>query len=702
MLFKESIKILDADYSFETGKWAKQANGSVVLKWKNIVLLGNATASKYAKEDIDFFPLTVDYREKFYSCGQFAGGFFKREGRPTNVEVLTSRLTDRPIRPLFPKNFLNELQIFITLLSADEDQTSQVHSITCASAALMASNIPFDGPVAGVRIGRIAEKFILFPTQSEQKISDLNLLLAGTSKAVTMIEGSANQLSKEVMLDAVKFGHEEIKKICALQEKLRDTVKKSFLNIPEVEENESLKKEIYEMAHEKMLKANESGDKKLRQENIDSLCEEVLSTLEEKYNKEGIDEKQIKKDIKEASIFLEKMEVDIVRSQIFNKGIRADGRKLDEVRSIDIEFGVLPSTHGSALFTRGETQSLGVVTLGTENNAQIIDNVDGDYKEYFYLHYNFLPYSVGEVRRYMGPGRREIGHGKLAENALRPLIPLVDDFPYVIRVVSEILESNGSSSMATVCSACIALMEAGVPIQNAVAGIAMGLITDENGKYAILSDIAGLEDHFGDMDFKVAATNEGITAFQLDTKVQGISYEIMEKALEQAEKGILHILDKMNEKIDKPREKISKLAPGVITFKIDKSNIGELIGPGGSNIRSIIEKTNAEVIVKDDGTVNVYGKEQSFAEEAQEIIKLQFKEAKVDEIYEGKVQKITEYGAFVEILPGKSGLCHISKVSDEHVRDLEDILKVGQTVKVKVVAIDRQGRLNLSIKDAVE
>ncbi len=702
MLFKESIKILDADYSFETGKWAKQANGSVVLKWKNIVLLGNATANKSAKEDTDFFPLTVDYREKFYSRGQFAGGFFKREGRPTNLEILTSRLTDRPIRPLFPKSFMNEVQIFITLLSADEDQTSQVHSITCASAALMASNIPFDGPVAGVRVGRIAEKFILFPTQSEQKISDLNLLLAGTSRAVTMVEGSANQLSKEVMLDAVKFGHEEIKKICALQEKLRDTVKKPFLNVPEVEENESLKKEIHEMAHEKMLKANESGDKKLRQENIDSLCEEVLSTLEEKYNKEEIDEKQIKKDIKEASIFLEEMEVDIVRSQIFNKSIRADGRKLDEVRSIDIEFEVLPSTHGSALFTRGETQSLGVVTLGTENNAQIIDNVDGDYKEYFYLHYNFLPYSVGEVRRYMGPGRREIGHGKLAENALRPVIPSVDDFPYVIRVVSEILESNGSSSMATVCSACIALMEAGVPIQNAVAGIAMGLITDENGKYAILSDIAGLEDHFGDMDFKVAATNEGITAFQLDTKVQGISYEIMEKALEQAEKGILHILDKMNEKIDKPREKISKLAPGVITFKIDKSNIGELIGPGGSNIRSIIEKTNAEVIVKDDGTVNVYGKEQSFAEEAQEIIKLQFKEAKVDEIYEGKVQKITEYGAFVEILPGKSGLCHISKVSDEHVRDLEDILKVGQTVKVKVVAIDRQGRLNLSIKDAVE
>ncbi len=695
----EKTQLLDSEYSFETGKWAKQANGSVILRWKNIVLMSNATSKKEAKGGVDFFPLTVDYREKYYAAGEFVGGFNKREGRPSNKEVLICRLVDRPIRPLFSKTFLNELQIFITLLSADQEHLADVHAITVASASLMASNIPFDGPVAGVRVGRIEDKLILFPSKTEIKQSDLNVILAGTEKAVTMIEGSASEIAEEVMHDAVRFGHKEIKRLCESQKPLRKTVTLPFLQAPKEKDYSDLEEKTHELAYEKMKIANNQEDKHTRQKNIDLVREETLEALKNTFEKESLGEDAISENLDIAEKIIGKIEIGIVRNQIFKENIRADKRKLDEIRPIEVEIGVLPSAHGSAVFTRGETQSLGVVTLGSEANAQIVNDVDGEAKDRFYLHYNFLPFSVGEVRRYGGPGRREVGHGKLAENSLRTSIAALEDFPYVIRIVSEILESNGSSSMATVCSGSLALMDAGVPIKGGVAGIAMGLIM-EGDQYAILSDIAGLEDHFGDMDFKIAGTEKGITTFQLDTKVQGISDEIIENALKQAKKGRLEILEVMNQAIREPRSEVSKQAPGIIMIKIDKSNIGGLIGPGGNNIRSLSERTGAEILVKDDGTVSIYSRKKEAAEEAKSMIDAQFAEAKVNEIYEGTVVTLKDFGAFVEILPGKSGLCHISKVSSERVNHIQDVLSVGQKVKVKVLDVDRQGRLSLSIKDA--
>ncbi len=695
----EKTQVLNSEYTFETGKWAKQANGSIVLRWKNIVLMSNATSAKEAKEGASFFPLTVDFREKYYAAGEFVGGFHKREGRPSNKEILICRLVDRPIRPLFPKSFLNELQIFITLLSADQEYLADVHAITAASASLMVSNIPFDGPVAGVRVGRIDEKLILFPSKEEIKQSDLNIILAGTEQAVTMIEGSASEVSEEFMHEAIRFGHKEIKRLCEVQKPLKRLVNSSPLQVPEKEDHSSLEKKVNEIGYKKMSKASESGDKHTRKKNIDIVQGEIIDEFTDIFRSEGFTEDEISKKNYTVKSFINKIEVDIIRNQIFKDGIRADKRGLDEVRPISIELGILPSTHGSAIFTRGETQSLGVVTLGSEANAQIVDDVDGENKDHFYLHYNFLPFSVGEVRRYGGPGRREIGHGKLAENALRSSILELEKFPYVIRIVSEILESNGSSSMATICSGSLALMDAGVPIKRAVAGIAMGLIM-EGSQYAILSDIAGLEDHFGDMDFKVAGTEKGITAFQLDTKVQGISDEIIKNALEQAKKGRLEILKAMDQVIHKSRPDVSERAPGIIITKIDKANIGGLIGPGGNNIRSLSEQTGAEIIVKDDGSVSIYSRTKEAAKKAKMMIDGQFAEAKINEIYDGTVLTLKDFGAFVEILPGKSGLCHISKVSHERVTNIEDFLSVGQKVKVKVLDVDRQGRLNLSIKDA--
>ena len=699
MYLTESIKILDEEYVFETGKWAKQADGSIVLRWKNIVLMANVCSTKEAKEDIDFFPLTVDFREKFYASGQFAGGYIKREGRPSTKEILISRLIDRPLRPLFPKNFHNETQLFVTLFSTDEKQFADVHAITAASASLMVSNIPFGGPVAGVRIGRVDEKLVLFPDKTEQEKSSMNLILAGTEKAVTMIEGSASEIEEDIIYQAVKFGHEEIKKLCKTQEPLRKAVKKEMLAVPEIVEDTELEKKVSEIAYDKLVKVNKGEDKESRQENIDSVFEESMEEVKKYVDTLNLEDSELESMLKKAKEILHRLEIDIVRDQIFKDSIRADKRRLDEIRPIEIELGVLPGAHGSAVFTRGETQSLGSATLGSDKNAQTVVDVDGERKENFYLHYNFLPFSVGEVRRYLGPGRREIGHGKLAENALQAIIPQIEHFPYVIRLVSEILESNGSSSMATVCSGSLALMDAGVPIRRGVAGIAMGLII-EGEKHAILSDIAGIEDYFGDMDFKVAGTQKGITALQLDTKVQGIGDEIIQKALEQAKKGRLQILDVMNKAIDSPRKEISPMAPRIINTKIDKADIGGLIGPGGNNIRSISEKTGAEIIVKDDGSVSIYATNKDSAIKAKEIIDGQFAEAEVNKIYEGTVMKITDFGAFIEIMPGKSGLCHISKLSNERINDIESFIEIGQKVKVKLLAIDRQGRLSLSMKDA--
>lgn len=699
-MFLQSIQVQGKEYTLETGKWAKQANGSVILRWGKLVLMANATAASKAQEGADFFPLTVDYREKFYAAGKIPGGYIKREGRPSDKEILTARLTDRPLRPLFPENYFNELQIFISVLSAEPQQSSDVHAITAASAALIISDIPFHEPVAGVRVVRVNEEFILFPNAEEQKQADLNLILAGSAQAVTMIEGHAKEVSEEDMLAAVKIGHEEIRRLCLLQEDLRKQSGKEKLPIPPTEDFSELKEKLRALAFEKIEQANITPEKQARQNNIDLVLSETLETLEQELAQEKSSE-EIETILQRSKIILEELEVEVVRNQIFHQGIRADKRKLDEVRPITIEVGVLPGVHGSAIFTRGETQSLGVVTLGTGNDAQTVEDIEATKDKNFYLHYNFLPFSVGEVRRYGGPGRREIGHGNLAENAIAALIPSQEQFPYVVRVVSEILESNGSSSMATVCSASLSLMDAGVPIEKSIAGIAMGLIT--NGEqFAVLSDIAGLEDHFGDMDFKVAGTRNGITAFQMDLKINGIRYEIMEQALAQAKEGRLHILSIMEESISQARKELSPAAPRITTLQIDKERIGELIGPGGKNIRSIIEKTGVDINVNDDGLVTIAGNDQEASQLAEDLISGQFAEPELHTVYEGTVKKITDFGAFIEILPGREGLCHISKISHQRVNKVSDVLKEGEQIKVKLIGIDRQGKLSLSIKDVEE
>jgi len=694
---KESVDLKGQPYELETGMWARQADGSVLLRWGNMVLMANATGAKKSGEGLDFFPMTVEYREKYYAGGRFPGGFLKRENRPSDKEILTSRVIDRPIRPLFPDNYTNEVQIFITLLSAQKNYSADVHAITAASAALTISGLPFDGPVAGVRIARVAGKFILFPNRDEIQAADINLALAGTIKAVTMIEGLADEATEEDMIAAVKHGHEEIKRLCEMQLKLKAKAGKPRQEVAPAETHTELRKQIADLGLAEMKKANEIKGKFERQSAIDACKKAVLEKFKPEFA--GLEKDAAEKREKLIKSVIADLEVDVVRDQIFHDGVRADGRKLDEIRAISIGVGVLPGTHGSALFTRGETQSLGVLTLGTESNAQDTDDVEGESSSRFYLHYNFPPFSVGEVKRFMGPGRREIGHGKLAENSLAAVVPDASRFPYVMRLVSEILESNGSSSMATVCSGSLALMDGGVPIKAPVAGIAMGLITSDD-KFAVLSDIAGLEDHFGDMDFKIAGTTKGITGFQLDTKVQGISYEIMEKAIHQAKAGREHILKIMGEALAKPRTELKDNAPRISTLTIDRDRIGELIGPGGKNIRSIIEKTGAEINVDDNGLVQIASNDGESARKARAMIEGQFAEAEIGKVYEGTVRKIMEFGAFIEIMPGRDGLCHISKVAAERIANVGDVLQEGQKVKVKVLAIDRQGKISLSIRDA--
>ncbi|MCS6983541.1 MAG: polyribonucleotide nucleotidyltransferase [Leptospiraceae bacterium] len=696
MEYTVNIELKGQTFSIETGRWARQAGGSVVVRWGKMVLLATATVAKEPTEGIDFFPLTVEYREKFYSTGKIPGGFIKREGRPTDKEILVSRLADRPIRPLFPENFFQEVQVFVTLLSSASNLGTDIHAITAASAALMVSEAPFAGPVAGVRIGRLNGRFIFYPDLDELEKSDLNLALAGTEEAVTMIEGSAREVSEEVMLEAIQLGHQEIRKLCAIQKELAQKAGKPKLPVNPPEDHSELKKYLRQLAYDDLKKANAVRGKQARQAAVDEVFEQTLKKLENEWL--NLEESERSQKLKIAAKLLQQMEVELVRQQIFQEKRRADGRALDEIRPLSIEVGILPGTHGSALFTRGETQSLGVVTLGTESDAQAVDDISGEISQRFYLQYNFPPFSVGEVRRYTGPGRREIGHGKLAENSLLAVIPEKEEFPYVIRVVSEILESNGSSSMATVCSASLALMDAGVPTKAPVAGIAMGLITEQD-KYAVLTDIAGLEDHFGDMDFKVAGTEKGITGFQLDLKVKGITPEIMREALYQAKKGRLEILKAMKAVLPAPRPELSENAPRITTIQIDKDRIGELIGPGGKNIRAIIEKSGAQINIDDNGMVSIAATNGESARIARELIEGQFAEAEVGKVYEGVVKAVVEYGAFIEILPGKQGLCHISKISDRRVSNVADVLKEGQKVKVRVVSIDRTGKISLSMKD---
>lgn len=686
--------------SIESGNWAKQAHGSVVYRSGDLVLLATVCAEKEPREGQDFFPLTVDYREKFYAAGRIPGGYFKRENRPAEHETLISRLIDRPVRPLFPEGYLAEVQLLITQLSADESMAVEGHAITAASAALSISDIPFHGPIAGVVVGRIDGQFVADPGHKDREKSDLELVVAGSADAITMIEGGCNEFTNEEMIAALEYAHERIKERLQFQKDLEAAVAVPKRAITIIKPDEKIMGELKEFAFEKLKVANRNVDKKERSLRIAEVYKEAVDHFKQKLAAEN--HPNLDRTIKDIKTRLHELEYDVVRNNLFENGVRADGRRPDEIRDISVELDVLPAAHGSAIFTRGQTQALGVVTLGTADDQQRTETLAGQQQKNFMLHYNFPPFSVGEVKRMMGPGRREIGHGNLAFRALREVLPTGPDFPYVIRIVAEILESNGSSSMATVCSGSLAMMAAGVPIRGAVSGIAMGLFTDEaTGKHAVLYDIAGIEDHFGDMDFKVAGTAKGITAFQLDLKLTGISLELLREALGHAEKGRLHILSKMNAAIDAPRKNLSPTAPRIEQIRIDQDRIGELIGPGGKIIRAIIEKSGAEISVEDDGVVSISSSSQAANEKARQMIENIFRDITEGDEYDGIVKRLVDFGAFIEIFPGREGLLHISKMSTERVRAVSDIMKEGDVVPVVVTGVDRTGRIDLSHREVV-
>lgn len=692
-----NFEVNGKEITLETGKWAKQAHGSVVYRVGNLVLLATVCAEKEAKEGQDFFPLTVDYREKVYSVGRIPGGYIKRENRPAEHETLISRIIDRPIRPLFPEGYLAEVQLLLTVLSADPDTTIEGHAITAASAAMVASDIPFNGPIAGVVVGRVEGEYIADPTVEQLKMSDLELVVAGSADAITMIEGGALEFERKEIIDAIAFAHENIKKKLAPQLELsqKTGVQKREVKLHIIPSE--LKEAVYSFAFEKLKVANDNSDKVKRGDDIDAVYKETIEAMKKSYEEKGLpDFDKAIRDIKE---LLHTIEAEVVRNKLFEQGARYDGRKPDQIRDISVELDVLPGVHGSAVFTRGQTQSLGVVTLGTANDFQRYENLAGQQVKHFMLHYNFPPYSTGEVKRMSGPGRREIGHGNLAERALKYVVADRETFPYTVRVVSEILESNGSSSMASVCSGSLSMMAAGVPLSRPVSGIAMGLIMNESGDYRILSDIAGIEDHFGDMDFKVAGTEKGITAFQLDIKVDGVSLEILDKAIEQAEHGRAHILGIMNDAISVSRESVPTNAPRISTLQIDPDRIGELIGPGGKVIRAIIEKSGAEINVEDNGVVTIASTNGDSNTIARQMIDNIFNEIEVGTIYTGTVKRVADFGAIVEISPGKEGLMHISKMSTTRVSDVHSIVKEGDQIECKVIDVDRNGRIDLAHKE---
>lgn len=684
------IEIRGKNLVLETGKLAKQADGAVVAQYGETVVLATSVADKRPREGLDFFPLTVDYQEKAYAAGKIPGGFFKREGRPSEKEILTSRLIDRPIRPLFEDGFYCETQCIVNVLSYGDENIADILGIISMSAALSISDIPFKSPVAAVRMGRIADSLIINPDLSELEECDLNFVVAGTDDAVIMVEGEAQELSEADLLEALDVAHLEIKRICAVQNELRSLAgkEKRIVTPPVIDEN--LRNSIRELSLEKIKAAITIPDKLRRQNALD----EILKELIEKLNTSDAD---ISRDI--MHVFHE-TEKNLVRGMIINENRRADGRRPEEIRAITSEIGILPRTHGSALFIRGETQCLAVVTLGTSDDEQKIDSLEGESYKTFMLHYNFPPFSVGEVKPLRSPGRREIGHGMLAERALKAVIPAKTDFPYTIRIVSDILESNGSSSMATVCGGSLALMDAGVPVKSHVAGIAMGLIK-EGEHVVILTDILGLEDHLGDMDFKVTGTAKGITAFQLDTKIGGISRAIMEKAIEQARQGRLHILAKMQQCIESPRENLAPYAPRIYTMQIKQDKIRDVIGTGGKVIRGIVEQTGVKIDIEDSGLINIASPDGESAKKAIEIINSIIAEAEFGKLYLGKVKRIVDFGAFVEILPGTEGLLHISQISDKRIAKVTDELREGDEVLVKVIEIDKMGRIRLSRKEAL-
>ena len=687
---KVELEIKGKTLTIETGRFARQADGSTIVRYGDTVVLATAVARKETREDIDFFPLTIDYREKTYAAGIIPGGFFKREGRPTEKEVLTSRLIDRPARPLFPDGFFSETQGIISVLSFGTENISDILGIIGMSAAFCISNIPFNGPVGAVRMGILKDSFVVNPDLQEMEECDFTLVVAGTEKAVMMVEGGGLEIIESVLLEALSIAHEEIKKVVGLQKQLVALVGKTKRTVTPPQLDEKLMGSVSALSLEKIKQAIIIPDKLLRQESLDNILKDVVEQL-------NTGEKDISKDM---SIIFNKLEKDLVRNMILEQGIRVDGRKPDEIREISSDVGFLPRAHGSALFVRGETQALAVVTLGTAEDEQRIDALEGQSKKAFMLHYNFPPFSVGEVKFLRSAGRREIGHGVLAERALKEILPPKSDFPYTIRIVSDILESNGSSSMATVCGGSLALMDAGVPIKAPVAGIAMGLIKEE-GKTVILTDILGLEDHLGDMDFKITGTEEGITAFQMDVKISDVSKEIMEKALEQAKKGRLHILHKMSEVLEGPRKDLATHAPRIFTMKIKPDKIRDVIGTGGKVIRGIIEQTGVKMNVDDDGNINIASVDEASAQKAMDIVKGIVAEAELGKLYMGKVKRIVDFGAFVEILPGTEGLLHISQIAEKRIAKVTDELKERQEILVKVIEIDKMGRIRLSKKEAM-
>jgi polyribonucleotide nucleotidyltransferase len=676
----------------ETGRVAKQADGSIWASYGDTVVLATAVASQNAKPGVDFLPLTVDYQEKAYAAGKIPGGYFKREGRPSEKEVLTSRLIDRPLRPLFPEGYYFETQVIASVLSSDRTGSSDVIGITAASAALAVSNIPFLGPIAGIKIGRVNGRFVVNPDLETLKSSELDLVVAGTADAVMMVEAGANELPEATMLEAIELAHAEIKKIVAKINELRQlSGNKPKRAVATEEIAPDLASQVKAHVAQGIRDAIMIPNKTARQERLDLILKDAIEKLKQP------DDPNRERHIK---VVFHGLEYTEVRNMILEKGSRADGRGPADIRPISSEVGVLPRTHGSALFTRGETQSLAVVTLGTTDDEQRIDALEGEYTRTFMLHYNFPPFSVGEARPLRSPGRREVGHGALAERALKPVIPSKDQFPYTLRIVSDILESNGSSSMATVCGGTLAMMDAGVPIKEPVAGIAMGLIKEED-RVMILSDILGLEDHLGDMDFKVCGTKRGVTALQMDIKIGGITPALMHQALEQAKAGRLHILGCMQKALEAPRANMSAFAPRIFTMKVKQDKIREVIGPGGKMIRGIQADCGVKINIEDSGVVTIASVDNASLEKAKEMINRIVEEVEVGKTYLGTVRKIMDFGAFVEVLPGTDGLVHISQLAHHRVKSVSDEVSEGDQILVKVLEIDRQGKIRLSRKETM-
>ena len=695
----------------EHGELAKQAHGAVLVRYGDTVILSTAVVSKNANILSDFFPLMVLYQEKLYSVGKIPGGFIKREGRPTDAATLAARMIDRPMRPMFPSDFRNEVQVVNTVLSVDNDYSPELTAMFGSSLCTSISKIPFDGPIAGVKVGRIDGEFIINPTPDQLEVSDIDLTVAGTKYAINMVEAGSKEVSEEDMLEALMFGHEAVKELCEFQEKIIDEIGEEKMEYEKLEIEDSLRNEIYELAASKLDKAMRIKEKLEKYAAIDAVKEEVVN----KYTEENSD---LEKDelnilITKVKLVLESIEYDIFRSITVNEKTRSDGRSMTEIRPLSTDIDLLPRTHGSALFTRGETQALAVTTLGALNEYQALDGISLEAEKHFMLHYNFPQFSVGETGRYGSPGRREIGHGALGERCLKQVMPSEDEFPYTVRVVSEILESNGSSSQATICAGCMSLMAAGVPIKAPVAGIAMGLITSKDEKeYTILTDIQGMEDHLGDMDFKVGGTRKGICSLQMDIKIKGITKEILREALAQAKQARMEILDVMEAQIAEPRKEVSKYAPKTMIFTIDPNKIKDVIGRGGetitkiicdaSNVNTVTDVNAVKVDLADDGKVTIYHTDKEIIEKTAEMIKSIVREVEDNVIYKGKVVKVEEFGCFVELWPGCEGLVHVSQLANERVEKPSDLVKVGDEILVKSLGYDKKGRLNLSRKEALK